>query len=103
MSNPDPVASLTETWHDPDHLPADALADIVVGLARTAPASVPRLDADPTARTGLPHRRVVIVCDEGYASSLAAAALRDLGLTSVTDLDGGYQAWRALQFAPDSS
>ena len=41
-------------------------------------------------------RRVVIVCDEGYASSLAAASLRDLGLTDVTDLDGGYQAWRAL-------
>jgi rhodanese-related sulfurtransferase len=41
-----------------------------------------------------PGRRVVIVCDEGYASSLAAAALRDLGLTNVTDLAGGYQAWR---------
>ena len=40
-------------------------------------------------------RRVIIVCDEGYASSLAAAALLDLGLTNVTDLDGGYQAWRA--------
>jgi rhodanese-related sulfurtransferase len=40
-----------------------------------------------------PAKRVVIVCDEGYASSLAAAALMDLGLTDVTDLDGGYQAW----------
>jgi rhodanese-related sulfurtransferase len=43
-----------------------------------------------------PGRQVVIVCDEGYASSLAAAALRDLGLTNVTDLDGGYQAWRTI-------
>ena len=50
-----------------------------------------------------PHRRVVIVCDEGYASSLAAAGLLDLGLTDVTDLEGGYQAWRALQVAPNSS
>ncbi len=44
-----------------------------------------------------PGRSVVIVCDEGYASSLAAAALRDLGLTNVTDLEGGYQAWRSTQ------
>ena len=40
-------------------------------------------------------RRVIIVCDEGYASSLAAATLLDLGLTNVSDLEGGYQAWRA--------
>lgn len=43
-----------------------------------------------------PDRRIVVVCDEGYSSSLAAASLRDLGLTAVTDLDGGYQAWRRL-------
>jgi rhodanese-related sulfurtransferase len=36
---------------------------------------------------------VVIVCDEGYASSLAAATLRRIGLRGATDLDGGYQAW----------
>jgi rhodanese-related sulfurtransferase len=41
-------------------------------------------------------RRVVIVCNEGYASSLAAAALRDMGLTDVTDVEGGYQALAAL-------
>jgi rhodanese-related sulfurtransferase len=43
-----------------------------------------------------PGRWVIIVCDEGYASSLAAAALLDLGLTNVTDLAGGFQAWQAL-------
>jgi rhodanese-related sulfurtransferase len=50
-----------------------------------------------------PHRSVdvgaeqvvVVVCNEGYASSLAAATLRRLGLRGATDLDGGYQAWRA--------
>lgn len=41
-----------------------------------------------------PDRVVVLVCDEGYASSIAAADLRRLGLTATTDLDGGYQAWR---------
>ncbi|PSM38254.1 sulfurtransferase [Streptomyces dioscori] len=39
--------------------------------------------------------RVVIVCNEGYASSLAAASLRLLGLHRATDLVGGFQAWRA--------
>ena len=38
---------------------------------------------------------VIVVCDEGYASSLAAASLLDLGLRNATDLDGGFQAWRA--------
>ena len=37
--------------------------------------------------------RIVIVCNEGYSSSLAAALLRDLGLHRATDLDGGFQAW----------
>ncbi|MBB5122223.1 sulfurtransferase [Streptomyces eurocidicus] len=39
--------------------------------------------------------RVVVVCDEGYASSLAAVSLRGLGLHRATDLAGGFQAWRA--------
>jgi rhodanese-related sulfurtransferase len=43
-----------------------------------------------------PGRRVIIVCNEGYASSLAAATLAELGLRNVTDLDGGYQEWKRL-------
>ena len=38
---------------------------------------------------------VVVVCSAGYASSLAAASLADLGFTRAADLDGGYLAWRA--------
>lgn len=41
-----------------------------------------------------PHRRVVIVCNEGYSSSLAAHTLRRIGLTRATDLVGGFQAWK---------
>jgi rhodanese-related sulfurtransferase len=41
------------------------------------------------------HDQVVVVCDEGYQSSLAAATLQQLGFTDATDLDGGFQAWRA--------
>ena len=42
-----------------------------------------------------PYRRVIVMCDAGYASSLAAVALQDLGFARATDLDGGFQAWRA--------
>lgn len=39
-------------------------------------------------------RPVIVACDEGYASSLAAVSLLNLGRRNVTDLKGGYQAWR---------
>ena len=39
--------------------------------------------------------RVVVICNEGYASSLAAVSLRQLGLYRATDLIGGFQAWRS--------
>jgi rhodanese-related sulfurtransferase len=39
--------------------------------------------------------RVVVICNEGYASSLAAASLHQLGLARATDLVGGFQAWKA--------
>jgi rhodanese-related sulfurtransferase len=38
-------------------------------------------------------QQVIIVCSEGYASSLAAASLRELGFARATDLAGGYRAW----------
>ena len=37
----------------------------------------------------------IVVCSEGYSSSLAAASLQDLGLRNATDLDGGFRAWKA--------
>jgi rhodanese-related sulfurtransferase len=46
-------------------------------------------------RVGGLDRRLIVMCDEGYASSLAAASLRELGFSGATDLDGGFQAWRA--------
>ncbi len=38
---------------------------------------------------------IVLICNQGYQSSLAAASLQQLGFTGVTGLDGGFQAWRA--------
>ena len=48
-----------------------------------------------------PDSRVIIVCNEGYQSSLAAATLQQLGLPNATDLVGGYQQWMALQRQSD--
>ncbi|MEV7142954.1 rhodanese-like domain-containing protein [Streptomyces tauricus] len=47
--------------------------------------------------------RVVVVCNEGYASSLAAVSLRQLGLHRATDLVGGFQAWRAAGLPVDTA
>ena len=40
--------------------------------------------------------RIIIVCNEGFSSSLATASLHDLGLHRATDLIGGFQAWRVI-------
>ena len=52
----------------------------------------PSCDHHVTEITGY-DTRVVIVCNEGYSSSLAAALLHNIGLKRTTDLIGGYQAW----------
>jgi rhodanese-related sulfurtransferase len=39
--------------------------------------------------------RVIVICEAGYSSSLAAATLKELGLVNATDVIGGFQAWRA--------
>jgi rhodanese-related sulfurtransferase len=56
-----------------------------------------RLDpASPHRLNGLrPEQPIVLVCNEGYASSLAATQARELGLSHATDLDGGFRAWKA--------
>jgi rhodanese-related sulfurtransferase len=46
-------------------------------------------------RVSDPSRRLIVMCDAGYQSSLAAANLRRLGLEHAADLAGGFQAWRA--------
>ena len=53
-------------------------------------------------RVGDLGRHVVLMCHEGYQSSLAAATLQQLGFANATDLAGGFQAWRAagLPVAP---
>jgi rhodanese-related sulfurtransferase len=54
---------------------------------------------DPACDARLPQAsydlHVIVVCSAGYTSSLAAAALQDLGIRRATDLDGGFGAWQA--------
>jgi rhodanese-related sulfurtransferase len=62
---------------------------------------------DPTSAWRVPEadgsdRPVIVLCQEGYASSFAAASLVDLGYRCAGDVDGGFEAWHAagLQVAP---
>jgi rhodanese-related sulfurtransferase len=55
---------------------------------------------DPASSSRLPIAtdhdiHVIVFCSEGYTSSLAAAALKDLGLWRATDMIGGFHAWRS--------
>jgi rhodanese-related sulfurtransferase len=56
---------------------------------------------DPSSDSRLPvadyDLQVIILCSQGYTSSLAAAALQDLGVWRATDVIGGYLAWRASE------
>jgi rhodanese-related sulfurtransferase len=56
---------------------------------------------DPASDARIPEARdhdveILLLCDEGYCSSLAAARLHELGLHRATDVVGGFQAWRAV-------
>ena len=73
--------------------------DGIVPGARYVPRNVLEWRCDPAS----PHRdpdlasrtlQLIVMCDEGYQSSLAAATLQQLGLRRATDVIGGFQAWR---------
>jgi rhodanese-related sulfurtransferase len=54
---------------------------------------------DPASEWRIPEAaghdvRVIVYCQEGYSSSLAAARLQSLGLSRATDVIGGFEAWR---------
>lgn len=86
------------------------LVDIRVESQRARDGAVPgaipiarnvlewRCDPDSDARDPRladVDRRLILMCDAGFQSSLAAVTLRDIGLHRATDLVGGFQAWRA--------
>jgi rhodanese-related sulfurtransferase len=65
---------------------------------------------DPTCAARIPEATDhditwIVLCDEGYSSSLAAASLQLIGLGNATDVIGGFQAWKAAGLrvtAPDT-
>jgi rhodanese-related sulfurtransferase len=74
-------------------------ADGVVPGAMYHPRNVLEWRMDPASGATDPavgglERRVIVMCDAGYASSLAAETLREIGFDHAADLDGGFQAWR---------
>jgi rhodanese-related sulfurtransferase len=73
--------------------------DGVVPGALFIPRNVLEWRCDPSSEwrdpeAAQPERHLIVMCNEGYQSSLAAATLKLLGLTAATDLIGGFQAWR---------
>ena len=81
--------------------------DGVVPGAIFIPRNVLEWRCDPACphrdeRVGHAGRQLILMCDEGYQSSLAAANLKRMGLERATDLAGGFRAWRAagLQVEP---
>ena len=62
-------------------------------LDPTSPHRVPEIDGY--------DQLIIVVCNEGYASSLAAKSLQDLGLRRATDLIDGFIAWRAANLPID--
>ena len=79
----------TQRWRD-GTVPGALVIDRTVLEWRVDPSSGA---ADP-AVGGL-GARIVLLCNQGYSSSLAAASLLDLGAADVSDVIGGFQAWRA--------
>jgi rhodanese-related sulfurtransferase len=80
--------------------------DGVVPGARVIDRNVFEWRCDPASRWRDPEvtegRQLIVMCDEGYQSSLAAAVLKGFGFDDAGDMIGGFQAWRAggLSVAP---
>jgi rhodanese-related sulfurtransferase len=74
--------------------------DGIVPGALVIPRNVLEWRLDPASEHRHPRApqlddQVILLCDEGYQSSLAAATLQQLGFARATDVEGGFQAWRA--------
>lgn len=74
--------------------------DGVIPHARAVPRNVVEWRCDPASSWRDPAladrgRQLVLICDEGYQSSLVAATLRRFGFRTAADVIGGFQAWRA--------
>ena len=104
------IARLTPTQAKNDWHAGAVVVDIRPAAQREAHGALPgalviernvlEWRFDPASDTRLPiadyNLEVIVICQEGYTSSLAAASLQDLGIHRATDVIGGYAAWREL-------
>ncbi|MCG7310113.1 rhodanese-like domain-containing protein [Brachybacterium sp. ACRRE] len=72
------------------HIPGAIVVEHTVMLWRLDPLSPSRMADGPSYDDD-----VIVVCNEGFSSSLAARDLRELGFSRATDLEGGFRAWAA--------
>jgi rhodanese-related sulfurtransferase len=75
-------------------------ADGLIPGARIVSRNVLEWRLDPACphrdpELGRPEARLMLLCNEGFQSSLAAATARSFGIAAATDVIGGFQAWRA--------
>ncbi|WP_433041545.1 rhodanese-like domain-containing protein [Dactylosporangium sp. CS-033363] len=83
------VDTRTETQRaETGELPGAIVIDRTVLEWRLDPASEARIDEATSY-----DAEIVVVCRQGYSSSLAAESLRRVGLHRATDLEGGVEAW----------
>ena len=78
------------------HVPGGIVVDHTVVEWRLDPQSPHRMQGGPDYED-----LVVVMCNEGYSSSLMARNLRELGFQRATDLDGGFRAWAAAGLPVD--
>jgi rhodanese-related sulfurtransferase len=90
------LGSLLIDTRDGEQLRRDGLIPGALDINRTVLEwrIDPESGATHPAITSL-HMPLILLCHEGYSSSLAVASLLDLGATDVTDVEGGFEAWRA--------
>lgn len=85
------IDTRTETQRRRDgRVPGAKVVDRTVLEWRLDPTSPWRI---PEARAA--DQRMILICAEGYSSVFAALSLRSLGMRMVTDVDGGFHAWKA--------
>ena len=85
------VDTRTETQRrNHGEIPGALVIDRTVFEWRLDPTSPDRIAQATDERV-----RIIVICAEGYSSSLAAASLQDLGLVNATDVVGGFEAWIA--------
>ena len=83
-----------------DIRPAEQRAEGEIPGATVIDRNVLEWRLDPSSKWRIPEvtgheMRLIVICNEGFSSSLVAAELHELGLVNATDVIGGFQAWRA--------